>query len=61
MNSLLKYIVVGIIIGGILPAILHPLKITVFSSVEDIVAHAISVVAGILISLIIYKIKKLNN
>ncbi len=57
MNSLLKHAVIGMIVGGILPAVLHPLKITVFVSLEDILAHTISTIIGALVGLIIYKIR----
>ena len=55
MKPILKYIGMGMIIGGILPAVLHPLKITIFASIEDITAHAISAIIGALAGLIIYK------
>ncbi|MAE42815.1 hypothetical protein CMO93_03515 [Candidatus Woesearchaeota archaeon] len=57
MNSLIKYLAVGIIIGGILPGILYPLKITIFASTTDILIHLISILIAVSISLIIYKIK----
>lgn len=57
VKSLLKYLAAGIIIGGILPSILHPLNITVFASTTDILTHLISILIAVSISLIIYKIK----
>ncbi len=57
MNSLLKHVLVGVIVGGILPAMLHPLKITVFVSLEDILAHTIGAIIGALTGLVIYKIR----
>ncbi len=58
MKPKLTYIIIGFILGGIiLPALLHPLKITVFASTTDIVTHLTGGLIGILISLIIYKLK----
>lgn len=57
MERILKYLVIGAIIGGLLPAIFHPLEITVFASIEDVSAHAIGVILGVIASLILYKIK----
>lgn len=58
MNSLFKYMLIGAIIGGILPAILHPLGITIFISVEDILMHFIGMLFGALIGLIIWRTNK---
>lgn len=55
--TLLKYLVTGVIMGESLPAILHPLGITIFASREDVLAHLISAVIGGGIALIIYKIR----
>lgn len=54
-----KCVFVGLIGGGmILPALLHPIKITVLASVEDIINHAIGGLIGTFIGLVICKTKK---
>ena len=58
MKSLLKYMIIGAIIGGLLPAILHPLGITSFISIEDILMHFIGMLFGTLIGLIIWRTNK---
>ncbi len=58
MNIAVKYAIVGMVIGGILPAFLHPLKITIFASVTGIAAHTAGALTGTLISLLIYEFKK---
>lgn len=57
MNSLLKYMLGGMVAGGILPGMLHLLKITVFASVEGIITHMIGAISGIIIGLVIYKLR----
>jgi Ca2+/Na+ antiporter len=57
MKRIFKHLAVGAIIGGLLPAIFHPLGITVLTSMEDVSAHAIGVIIGVIVSLIIFKIK----
>lgn len=57
MKAVLKYLMVGVVVGGLLPVIFHPLGITVFGSIEDVSAHTIGVIIGVIASLIIYKIK----
>ena len=57
MKRILKYIVIGMIVGGSLPVILHPLEITVLASAGDIVVHTASAMVGIVISLIAYRIR----
>ncbi len=52
-----KGLIMGAIIGGFSPGLLHPLKITVFISTADFVLHIIGVIAGALIGLIIGKVK----
>jgi membrane associated rhomboid family serine protease len=58
MDSITKYILVGAIIGGILPATLHFLKITIFASVADILMHLIGMLFGALLGLIVWRINK---
>lgn len=51
-----KYVIVGLVLGGILlPALLHPLKITVFASTED-VSSALGALIGISISLLVWRL-----
>lgn len=57
MNTVVKYAIAGMFIGGTLPAFLHPLKITIFASAMGMTAHTAGALAGVLISLLIYKLK----
>ncbi len=57
MNSLAKYILLGIIVGGLLPGLLHPLKITIFASTNDLLAHIIGAIAGVLVAFLIHKLR----
>lgn len=57
MKSKMKYAIIGLVAGGFLPAFLHPLKITVFASVGDVMIHIIGGLVGAAVGLGIYKIK----
>lgn len=57
MKSKTKYAVTGLVLGGFLPALLHPLKITVFTSIEDVLFHTIGGLAGISLGLLIWLLR----
>lgn len=57
MKSKAKYAIIGLVLGGFLPALLHPLKITVFASIEGVIFHIIGGLAGISIGLLIWLLK----
>ena len=57
MKSKTKYAIIGLVLGGFLPALLHPLKITGLVSVEDVIMHIIGGLVGTAIGLVVYKLK----
>ncbi len=57
MKSKTKYAIIGLVLGGFLPALLHPLQITVFTSMEDVLFHTIGGLAGISIGLLIWLLR----
>ena len=57
MKTQIKYMIAGLVLGGILPALLHhPLNITIFASMGDITAHVIGGLIGISISLLVWRL-----
>ncbi len=58
MKSKTKYAIIGLVLGGFLPALFHPPEITVFATVEDVIIHIIGGLVGTLAGLGIYKINK---
>ena len=57
MKSKTKYAIIGLGVGGFLPALLHLLKITDLVSVEDVIAHTIGGLVGAATGLVVYRLK----
>ncbi len=56
MKSKTNYAIIGLVLGAFLPAVLHPLKATVFASVEDVIIHIIGGLVGTIVGLGFYKV-----